>query len=58
MNLCTCVSEERGDGEGVVSEVTSLLSYTLIYVSFTEVDSVCRVALREAIDILDTVCLL
>ena len=27
--LCTCVSEEGGDGEGVGSEESSLLSYTL-----------------------------
>ena len=33
MNLCTFVSEEEGDGEGVGSEVISLLSYTLRYVS-------------------------
>ena len=45
--LCTCVSEEGGDGEGAVSEAPSLLSYTLRYVSFAEVGSVCRVALRE-----------
>ncbi len=33
MNLCTCVSQEGGDGEGEVSEESSLLSYTLRYVS-------------------------
>jgi hypothetical protein len=26
--LCTCVSEEGGDGEGAGSEASSLLSYT------------------------------
>ena len=31
--LCTSVSEEGGEGEGSVSEVLSLLSYTLGYVS-------------------------
>ena len=36
-----------GDGEAVCSETPSLLSYTLRYVSFAEVGSVCRVALRE-----------
>jgi hypothetical protein len=33
--LCTCVREEGGDGEGVGSEVPSLLTYTLRYVSLT-----------------------
>ena len=47
MHLCTCVSEEGGDGEAACSETPSLLSYTLRYVSFAEVGSVCRVALRE-----------
>jgi hypothetical protein len=41
------VNEEGDDGEPVSSETPSLLSYTLRYVSFGEVDSVCRVALRE-----------
>jgi hypothetical protein len=36
--LCTCVSEEGGDGEGVGSEAPSLLSYTLRYVSLAELD--------------------
>jgi len=31
--MCACVSEEGGDGEGADSETTSLLSYTLRYVS-------------------------
>ena len=38
--LCGCVSEEGGDGEGVDLEATSLLSYTLRYVSLTELDNV------------------
>ncbi len=29
MYLCACVNEEDGDGEGVDSEETSLMSYTL-----------------------------
>jgi hypothetical protein len=49
MHLCTCVSEEVGDGESASSETSSLLSYTLRYVSFAEVGRVCRVALREPI---------
>jgi hypothetical protein len=47
IHLCTCMSEEGGDGKVAFSETSSLLSYTLRYVSFTEIDSVCRVALRE-----------
>ena len=47
MHLCTCVSEEGGDGEDVCSETPSLLLYTLRCVCFEEVGSVCRVALRE-----------
>jgi hypothetical protein len=35
MHMCTCVNEEGGDREVVRSEMTSLLSYTLRYVSFT-----------------------
>jgi hypothetical protein len=44
MYLCTCVSEEGGDGEGERSETPSLLSYTLTYVNFSEVGRgvVCR----------------
>ena len=38
MNLCTSVSEEGGDGESEDSEVLSLLSYTLRYVSLTDLD--------------------
>jgi len=29
MHMCTYLNEERGDGEGVDSDVLSLLSYTL-----------------------------
>ena len=47
MHLCTCVSEEGGDGEAACSETPSLLSYILRYVSFAKVGSVCRVGLRE-----------
>jgi hypothetical protein len=47
MHLCTYVSEEGGDGEAVCSETSSLLSYTLRYVSFAEVGNVCRVVLEE-----------
>ncbi len=43
MHLCTCVTEEGGDGEASRSETPSLLSYTLRYVSFEEVGRVCRV---------------
>ncbi len=49
MNLCTCVNEEGDDGETTSSDTTSLLSYTLRYVSFTEVVGVYRVPLREPI---------
>ena len=45
--LCTCVSEEGGDGEGVGSEVPSLLSYTLRYVSLVELDTLCHFGFRE-----------
>ena len=38
MHLCTCVSEEGGDGESVDSEASSLLSYTLRYVRLTDLD--------------------
>ncbi len=43
MHLCTYVGEEGGGGEGVGSEVSSLLSYTLRYVSLTELDNFCQV---------------
>ncbi len=54
MYLCTCVNEEGGDGEDMCSETPSLLallSYILRYVSFTEVGNVCRVALREPMNL-------
>jgi hypothetical protein len=38
MHLCTCVSEEGGDGESEGSETLSLLSYTLGYVSLADLD--------------------
>jgi hypothetical protein len=47
MHLCTCMSEEGGEGEATCSGTPSLLSYTLRYVSFAEVGSVCRVSMRE-----------
>ncbi len=47
MHLCTCVSEEGGDGEDERSETTSLLSNTHRCVSFAEVGRVCRVVFRE-----------
>ena len=47
IHLCTSVSEEGDDGEAPFPETSSLLSYTLRYISFTEVDSVGRVVLRE-----------
>ena len=43
--LCTCVSEEGGDGEGAGSEAPSLLSYTLRYVSLTDLGRVGQVVL-------------
>ncbi len=43
--VCTFVSEEGDDGGTTCSETPSLLSYTLRYVSFTEVGSVCWVPL-------------
>ena len=38
--LCACVSEEGGDWVGVDLEEPSLSSYTLRYVSLTELDTV------------------
>jgi hypothetical protein len=43
MDLCTCVIEEGGDEEGEGSEEPSLLSYTLRYVSLTELVNVWQV---------------
>ncbi len=43
------MSEEGGDGEAVLSETPSLLSYTLRVVSFAEVGIIGRVALRGPI---------
>ncbi len=39
IHLCVCITEEGGDGKGTGSEASSLLSYTLRYVSLTEVDT-------------------
>jgi hypothetical protein len=47
MHLCTCVSEEGGDGEGADTEEPSLLSYILRYVSLTELGTLCRVWFRD-----------
>ena len=50
MHLCTCVSEEGGEGEALCPETPSLLSYTqltLRYVSFAEIGCMGLVALRE-----------
>ncbi len=41
------VSEEGGDGEDTGSEPPSLLSYTLRYVSLSELVTLCRVGLRD-----------
>ncbi len=49
IHLCTYVSEEGDDGESPWPETPSLMSYTLRYISFTEVDSVGRVVFREPI---------
>ena len=43
MNLCTCVSEERGNGESAGSEALSLLSHTLRYVSLADLGRLCPV---------------
>jgi hypothetical protein len=45
MHLCGCVSEEGGDGEGPDSGASSLMSYTLRYVSLTELVTVCQFGL-------------
>jgi hypothetical protein len=43
--LCTCVNEEGWDGESVGSETLSLLSYTLRYVSLSDLDRLYQVGL-------------
>ena len=43
--LCTYVNEEGGDGERVVSEELSQLSYTLRYVSLTDLGRLYQVGL-------------
>ena len=45
VHLCTCVIEERGGGESAGSEVLSLLSYTLRYVSLVDLDRLCQFGL-------------
>jgi hypothetical protein len=42
IHSCTCVSEEGGDGEDTDSEAQSLLSYTLGYVSLTDLYRFCQ----------------
>jgi hypothetical protein len=42
MNLCTYVSEEGGDVEDVVTEASSLQSYTLRYVSLGDIGRLCQ----------------
>ena len=42
MHLYTCVIEEGGDKKAPCPGTSSLLSYTLRYVSFAEVGSVAR----------------
>jgi hypothetical protein len=37
--MCTTVNEEGWDGEGVDSDVSSLMVYTLRYVSLVELDT-------------------
>jgi hypothetical protein len=54
--MCTSVSEEGGDGEGESSETPSLLSYTLRYVSLTELVHECQFGFREAIHLHTPVC--
>jgi hypothetical protein len=55
MYLCGCVREEGGDGEGVDSEASSLLSYTRRYVSLVELGHVCQFGLREPIHLCECV---
>ncbi len=43
--LCTYVNEEKGEGERVVSEELSQLSYTLRYVSLTDLVRLCQVGM-------------
>jgi len=42
MHLCASVSEKGGDGEGAGSEASFLLSYTLRYVSLSELGTLCH----------------
>jgi hypothetical protein len=51
MHLCTCVNEEGGDVESTDSEGPSLLSYTLRYVSLTELGYVFQVGFREPMNL-------
>jgi len=49
--LCTGVREEGGDGEGPGSEQPSLLSYTLTYVSLSDLGRVCQFGFREQMNL-------
>ena len=44
--LCTIISEEGDDGESTDSETSSLLAYTLRFVSLTDLDRLCQFGLR------------
>jgi hypothetical protein len=50
MHLCANVSEEGGDGEGVGSEAPPRMSYTLRYVSLTELGTLCQFGLFIMMD--------
>ena len=50
MYLCTSVSEEGGDGESVVSETLTLLSYTLV--RLTDLDRHGESATSEALSLM------
>ena len=52
IHLCTCVNEERGDGESAVSEALSLLSYTRRYVRLVDFDRHGESAGSEALSLL------
>ncbi len=43
--LCTSIREEGGNGEGVDSKASSLLSYTLRFVSLVGLDRLCQIGL-------------
>ncbi len=47
--LCSSVREEGGDGEGAGSEPSSLMSYTLRFVSLVELGTLNQFGLRVPI---------